>query len=96
MPPGERRQGGGGLGGQPHGVGVGDDLGEGAVEVEEQGVGRAEAQAGEAAEAHAGTTAASSASRKLRRHQPMSWSRTARIMSCQRSMRSSIGIVSAR
>ena len=75
---------------------VGDDLGEGAVEVEEQRIGRAEAKVGEVAEAHAGTAVASSASRKLRRHQPMSCSRTERIMSCQRSTRSSIGIVRAR
>ena len=81
---------------QAHGVGVGDDFGKRAVEVEEERVGGAEPQALEAAQGHAGTTAASSAARKLRRHQPMSCSRTERIMSCQRSTRSSSGMVSAR
>ena len=95
-PGGEALQGRGGVGGDPHRARVGDDLGEGAVEVEEKRIGRAEPKVGEGAEAHAGTAVASSAARKLRRHQPMSCSRTERIMSSQRSTRSSIGIVRAR
>ena len=96
-PAGERGRGRRRLpGGERDRVGVGADLGEGAVEVEKQRVAGAEAQAGEVAEAHAGPRRrrAPRGRRGATRRCPAS--RTERIMSCQRSRRSSSGIDSAR
>lgn len=80
-------------------VRVWTDVSERAVEVEEQRIARPQTDGGKIAEGdhgQAGTVVGSSACRNLRRHQPMSCSRTAAIMSLQRSTRSSRGMTSAR
>ena len=75
---GEAGEGGGDLGGEGDRVRVGADLGERAVEVEEERVAGGEAEAVEVVEAHAGDAGGllEGARGSARRHQAMSCSRT--------------------